>query len=184
MVRRVLFALIVLVAIAGCAVSVGGDAEPRAYAKAVCSGLLTWRLGVTADSTKLSAALRSGASDVAAVKGRYTRFFAAAVRRTDRLVATVKEAGAPKVDNGLGYARDLTAALTATRKGLVDAQTRFARLPTGELTSYSAGAAKVRDSLGTVFTEVAGSLDRLGSTYTDSGLDGAFRDEPDCRSLR
>jgi hypothetical protein len=183
MTRRVVFVAIVLAAIAGCGVSEGGDVEPEAYAKAVCSGLLTWRTGVTADSTQLSNALKAGGSDVATVKARYATFFSGAVKRTDLLVRTVGDAGAPEVDNGLGYARDLQAALAQTRKGLADAQTRFARLPTTDLRSYAAGAAKVRDSLGTVFTEVGSSLDRLGSTYTDDGLNKAFADDPDCRSL-
>src|SRR5215212_8503748 len=109
MTRRVLFVAIVLAAVAGCGVSDGGDIEPRAYAKSVCSGLLTWRTGVTADSTRLSSGLKSGGSDVATVKARYTTFFSAAVTRTDQLVRTVGDAGAPKVDNGIGYARDLKA---------------------------------------------------------------------------
>ena len=183
MTRRVLFVVIVLLAVAGCGVSDGGDREPRAYARSVCSALLVWRLGVTADSTRLSNALSAGAIDVATVKARYTTFFAGTVRRTDQLIAAVKAAGVPRADHGVGYARDLAAALAQARKGLADARTRFARLPAGDLKSYAAGAAKVRDSLGTVFTEVERSLDRLGSTYTASDLNGAFRDEPDCRSL-
>lgn len=182
MTGRVLFVAIVLLAVAGCGVSEGGDVEPKAYARTVCSGLLAWRLGVTADSAALSDALKSSA-DVATVKARYTTFFSGAVRRTDQLVRAVAGAGAPEVDNGLGYARDLNAALVKTRKGLADAQVRFSRLLTTDLRSYASGAAKIRDSLGTVFTDVGSSLDRLGSTYTDSDLNKAFGDEPDCRSL-
>lgn len=185
MTRRVPLVALVAFAVlaAGCGVSDGGDAEPRAYAKAVCSGLLTWRTGVAADSAALTAALAARVSDVPTVKARYTRFFAGTVRRTDELVSTVQQAGAPKVDDGLGYARDLSAALGRTRRGLDEAQRRFARLPTGDLRSYAAGAAKIRDSLGTVFTDVGASLDRLGATYTDPDLDEAFGAEPDCRSL-
>jgi hypothetical protein len=175
---------ILLAAVAGCGgVENGGDVEPKAYAKAVCSGLVSWRSGVSGDSTKLSDALRSGASDVTTVKSRYTAFFAGTTRRTDQLIRVVNAAGAPKVDNGVGYAKDLSAALARTRKGLADAQTQFARLPTGDLRSYATGAAKVRDSLGKVFTEVGTSLDRLGASYAGTDLADAFRDEPDCQSL-
>ena len=174
---------IVLATVAGCGVENGGDAEPKAYAKAVCSGLVAWRTGITADSAKLSGALSSGASDVATVKRRYADCFAGTTRRTDDLSRAVGAAGAPKVDNGVGYARDLAAALTQVRKGLADAQARFAKLPTGDLRSYAAGAAKIRDSLGTVFTDAGTSIDRLGAAYPDSHLADAFRDEPDCQRL-
>lgn len=182
--RRVLLVAIVLTATVACGgPENGGSADPKAYAKAVCSGLSTWQQGVTSDSTTLSSALRSATSDVATVRRRYTDFYAGTTRRTDELIRVVRAAGAPEVDNGLGYARDLTAALTQARKGLADAQTRFARLPASDLRSYAAGAAKVRDSLGTVFTDVGTSLDRLGTSYTDSDLVEAFRDEPDCQRL-
>lgn len=185
MTRRV--PLVVLVAFAllaaGCGVKDGGDVEVGDYAKAVCSGLLGWRTGVTADSTALSSALQARPADVVTVKARYSRFFAATVRRTDELLGAVSKAGAPKVDNGLGYARDLSAALARTRQGLAGAQSRFARLPTGDLRSYAAGAARIRASLGTVFTEVGASLDRLAATYTDSDLNEAFGNQPDCQRL-
>lgn len=180
----VAFAVIAVVVLAaGCGPSEAGQADPRAYARSVCSGLLTWSRGVTADSAEPSRALQAGGGDVATVRARYTRFFARAVRRTDELVRAVGRAGAPKVDNGLAYARDLTSALTSIRKGLADAEARFAALPTGDLRSYAAGAGRIRDSLRTSFTGVGATLDRLGSTYTDPDLNDAFRDEPDCRRL-
>jgi hypothetical protein len=182
--RRVLLVAIVLLAAVACGgPENGGTTDPKQYAKSVCSGLLAWRQGVTSDSTKLSGALQSGASDVATVRKRYTDFYAGTTRRTDDLLRVVSAAGAPKVDNGLGYARDLSAALGQARKGLADARTRFAKLPASDLKSYAAGAAKVRDSLGTVFTDAGASLDRLGTSYTDSDLVQAFRDEPDCQRL-
>lgn len=165
-----------------CGPTDAGEAEPAAYAQAVCSGLSSWQQGIAGDSAELTRSLQA-ATAVPAVRARYTGFYAATVRRTDALLGTVRQAGAPAADHGLGYARDLTAALVRTRAGLADAQARFAALPTGDLRSYAAGAATVRDSLGTLFTEVGGTLDRLGGTYTDSSLNSAFRDEPACQRL-
>jgi len=118
---------------------------------------------------------------VATVQIWYTRFFSGAVRRTDELLRTVREAGAPDADQGLGYARDLTAALERTRAGLAGAQKTFGALPSDDLTAYAAGARGVRDSVGTLFSQVGGTLDQLGGTYTNSGLNGAFRDDPACQ---
>jgi hypothetical protein len=181
--RPIAAAVAVLAVLAtGCGAKDAGDVEPVAYAQSVCSGLVGWRDGVAGDSTQLTQSL-NGANDVATVRSRYARFFSATVRRTDQLIGTVKTAGAPKADNGLGYSRDLTAALQRTRTGLAAAQKSFAALPTGNLAGYAAGARTIRDSLGTLFTQVGGTLDALGRTYTDSGLNRAFRDDPACQRL-
>jgi hypothetical protein len=168
---------------AGCGPTNGGQTPAEEYAKAVCVGLLTWRQGVTNDSAELSRQLQAGAADVGAVKAKYTAFFRGVVRRTEALLTAVDRAGAPKVDDGTPYARDLRAALETTRAGLVRAQRRFAALPTNNLRSYAAGAAKIRDDLGAIFIDVGAALDRLGKTYPDKGLNEAFEDEPDCQSL-
>ncbi len=41
----------------------------------------------------------------------------------------------------------------------------------------------MRDSLGTLSAQVGATLDELAGTYTDSGLNRAFRDEPACQRL-
>jgi hypothetical protein len=180
--RPIAAALAAAVLLTACGDEEAGDVEPARYARAVCSGLVAWEDGVAADSAQLGRSL-DGLTDAATVRSRYTRFFTATVRRTDRLLGTVESAGAPNADHGLGYSRDLTAALQRTRTGLAGAQKTFAALPTGDRTAYAAGARKIRDSLGTLFTQVGATLDQLGSTYTDSGLNRAFRDEPACQRL-
>jgi hypothetical protein len=169
--------------VSACGPSNGGDVSAEDYAKSVCAGLLSWRQGVAGDSARLSRDLQAGAADVATVKAKYTAFFQGAVRRTDTLLTAVGKAGAPKVDNGTSYARDLQAALAQTRTGLASAQRRFAALPVDNLRSYAAGAAKIRDELGTVFLGVGTALDQLGKTYPDKGLNKAFENDGDCKSL-
>jgi hypothetical protein len=182
-VLRPIAAFAVLAALlSACGAKDAGIVEPAAYAQTVCSGLIGWRDGVAADSAELTHSL-DGANDVATVRARYARFFTATVRRTDQLLGSVKSAGAPKADRGQGYPRDLAAALERTRTGLSAAQRSFAALPTGNLTAYAAGARKVRDSLGALFTQVGTTLDDLGRTYTDSGLNRAFRADPACQRL-
>lgn len=170
------------VLVTACGATDAGKAEPAAYAKSVCAGLVGWRDGVAADSAALSHSLET-AADVATVRSRYATFFTAAVRRTDQLIGTVKSSGAPKADHGLGFSRDLTAALQKARSGLASAQKSFAGLPTGDLAAYATGARKIRDSLGTVFGQVGTSLDQLDGTYTDSDLNRAFRTDPACQRL-
>ena len=179
---RPILALVLLLLLSGCGAENAGDVEPERYAQQVCTGLVGWRDGIAGDSAQLTGSLR-GAADVTTVRARYARFFSGAVRRTDELAGTVRGAGAPDADQGLGYARDLTAALDRTRAGLAEAQKTFGALPTDDLSAYAAGARRVRDSLGALFAQVGGTLDKLGSTYTDSTLNGAFRDEPACQRL-
>jgi hypothetical protein len=183
--RRVPIVLIafLLAALAACGPSNGGAVDSGDYANAVCGSLLSWRQGVTTDSTKLSADLQARSGDIATVKAKYTAFYRSIVARTDTLVAAVRKAGAPKVDNGSSYARDLLAALNQTRSGLATAQRRFAALPTTDLRSYAAGAGKIRDDLGKVFLGVGDSLDTLGRTYPDKGLNQAFERSSDCQNL-
>lgn len=129
MLRSIAAVLAAAVPATACGAADAGEVEPERYATSVCSRLATWRDGILADSAGLTGSLGK-ASDVATVRAHYTRFFSGTVRRTDQLLGAVRDAGAPKADHGLGYARDLAA-----------------------------------------------------GTYTDSGLNRAFRDEPACQRL-
>jgi hypothetical protein len=175
--------LVLLTCLTACGPSNGGDVAAGDYARTVCAGLLSWRQGVNNDSGQLSRALQAGAADVNTVKAKYTAFFRGVVRRTDTLLAAIDRAGAPKVDNGVPYARDLRTALAQARAGLATAQRRFAGLPTHNLRSYASGAAKARDELGSIFVGVGAALERLGQTYPDKGLNKAFDEQPSCKSL-
>lgn len=182
MLRPVAAVLAAAVLVTACGPENAGDTAPEQYARSVCAGLAGWRDGVAADSAGLTRSL-SGAAGVAAVRAPYSRFFSAAVRRTDRLIGAVDSAGAPKVDNGRGYSHDLISALRRARTGLAAAQKSFAALPTADLAGYSAGARRIRDSLGGVFGQVGTALDQLGRTYTDDDLNRAFGNEPACQRL-
>jgi hypothetical protein len=180
--RPIAAALAAVVLLCACGAKDAGDTKPAQYAQSVCSGLAGWRDGVAADSAELTRSL-GAAADVTTVRARYTRFFSATVRRTDQLISTVSAAGAPDVDHGNGYSRDLTSALRQARTGLATAQRSFGALPATDLAAYAAGARKIRDSLGAVFGQVGTTLDHLGSTYTDDDLNRAFTTQPACQRL-
>jgi hypothetical protein len=180
--RPIAAGLVAVVLLTACGPEDAGDTEPADFARSVCAGLTSWRDGVATDSAELTRSL-GGANDVASVRARYAHFFTSTVRRTDQLIHTVDTAGAPKVDHGRGYSRDLTAALESARSGLATAQKSFAALPTSDLAGYAAGARKIRDSLGGVFTQVGMTLDELGRTYTSADLNRAFGDQPACQRL-
>jgi hypothetical protein len=180
--RPIAAALAAAVLLTACGAEDAGDTKPAQYAHSICAGLTGWRDGVAADSAELTRSL-DDAADVATVRSRYTRFFSATVRRTDQLISTISAAGAPDVEHGNGYSRDLTSALHQARTGLATAQRSFGVLPATDLAGYAAGARKVRDSLGAVFGQVGTTLDHLGSTYTDGDLNRAFSAEPACQRL-
>jgi hypothetical protein len=180
--RPIAAGLVAVVLLTACGPEDAGDTEPADFARSVCAGLTSWRDGVSTDSAELTRSL-GGANDVATVRSRYGRFFSSSVQRTDRLIRAVDAAGMPKVDHGRGYSRDLAAAVESARSGLAAAQKSFAALPTGDLAGYAAGARRVRDSLGGVFTQVGTTLDQLGRTYTSADLNRAFGDEPACQRL-
>lgn len=182
MFRPIAVGVAAVVLLTACGPEDAGATEPAQYARSVCTGLSSWRDGVAADSAELTRSL-SGAADVTTVRSRYGRFFTATVHRTDLLIHAVGSAGAPKVDRGRGYTRDLTAALQRARSGLATAQKSLVALPAGDLGRYAAGARKIRDSLGGVFTQIGTALDQLGQTYTSADLNRAFGDEPACQRL-
>ena len=182
MFRPIAAGVVAVVLLTACAPEDAGDTEPADFARSVCAGLTSWRDGVATESAELTRSL-DGANDVATVRSRYGHFFTSTVRRTDQLIHAVDTAGAPKVDHGRGYSRDLTAALKSARSGLASAQKSFAALPTSDLAGYAAGARRIRDALGGVFTQVGTTLDELGQTYTSGDLNRAFGDEPACQRL-
>jgi hypothetical protein len=116
------------------------------------------------------------------VKARHTTFFHRVVGRTDALLTGIEDAGAPRVDDGVDYGRDLHTERMQTRTGLADVRARFAASPTGGLQGYATGSAKIRDHLGRVFAGVDAALDRFGLTYPDNSLNRAFDRQPDCNS--
>ena len=182
MFRPIAAGAVAVVLLTACGPDDAGDAQPADFARSVCAGLTSWRDGVGTDSSELTRSL-GRANDVATVRSRYGLFFTSTVRRTDQLIHTVDTAGAPKVDHGRGYSRDLTAALESARSGLAAAQKSFAALPTSDLAGYAAGARRIRDSLGGVFMQVGTTMDELGQTYTSADLNRAFGDEPACQRL-
>ena len=182
MFRPIAAGVVAVVLLTACAPEDAGDTEPADFARSVCAGLTSWRDGVATESAELTRSL-DGANDVATVRSRYGHFFTSTVRRTDQLIHAVDTAGAPKVDHGRGYSRDLTAALESARSGLASARKSFAALPTSDLAGYAAGARRIRDALGGVFTQVGTTLDELGQTYTSGDLNRAFGDEPACQRL-
>ncbi|HVE29427.1 MAG TPA: hypothetical protein VNC80_05135 [Mycobacteriales bacterium] len=182
MFRPIAAGIAAVVLLTACGPDDAGDTEPADFARSVCAGLTSWRDGVATESAELTRSL-DGANDVATVRSRYGHFFTSTVRRTDQLIHAVDTAGAPKVDHGRGYSRDLTAALESARSGLASARKSFAALPTSDLTGYAAGARRIRDALGGVFTQVGTTLDELGQTYTSGDLNRAFGDEPACQRL-
>jgi len=180
--RPIAAGLAAVVLLTACGPDDAGDTKPADFARSVCAGLTNWRDGVAADSAELGRGL-GAAGDVAAVRSRYGQFFTSTVRRADQLLHTVNAAGSPKVDHGRGYSHDLVTALESARSGLAAAQKSFAALPAGDLAAYAAGARRIRDSLGGVFTRVGTTLDQLGRTYTSANLNRAFGDEPACQRL-
>lgn len=180
-IRRIVPLVAVLALTVGCGPENAGEAEPVAYAKDVCAALATWQRGVTSDSQRLSKALQARGADLATVKARYTDFFASAVRRTNALLATVTEAGAPKVDDGVDFAEELDGTLTEAKRALAAAQRRFAGLRSDNLAAYARGAERILDDLGTVLLGLGQSLDRINRSHSAEALEEAFTEERACR---
>ena len=171
---------------AGCG---GGDdggsaagADPEQYAADVCGAISDWQKELQTSATTMQSKLGT-ASTPEDVKTELVSFMEGATESTDDMLAKVKEAGPPDIEDGEALQRDL-------EKGLGDAQTAFAaardkakELPTGDRAAFQREAQALGTTLNEEGAKIGQTFNGLSTKYDSQELNEAFEKEPSCRNL-
>jgi hypothetical protein len=159
-----------------------GGAAPEQYAADVCGAISDWQKELQTSATTMQSKLGTG-STPADVKTELVTFMEGATKSTDDMLAKVKEAGPPDVEDGEALQRDL-------EKGLTDAQAAFAQardeaktLPTDNPATFQSEAQKLGTTLNEEGTKIGQTFNGLSTKYDSKELNEAFDKEPSCRSL-
>ena len=160
----------------------GGGADPEQYASDVCGAIASWQKELQTSVTTMSSKL-TATSTPADVKTQLVAFMEEATKSTDTMLAKVKEAGPPDVENGEALQRDL-------EKGLTDAQTAFAQarddakeLPTGDRAAFQREAQALSTTLNEQGAAIGQTFNGLSTKYDSNELNEAFDKEPTCNNL-
>jgi hypothetical protein len=170
----------------------GGDdggsasgADPGQYAADVCGAIANWQNELQTSATAMQSKLSGGGGQPtpADVKTELVAFMEGATKSTDDMLAEVKEAGPPAVEDGEALQRDL-------EKGLGEAQAAFARardqakeLPTDDQAAFQREGAEIQSTLSEEGTKIGQTFNGLSTKYDSKELNEAFDKEPSCRSL-
>jgi hypothetical protein len=187
--RAPLAGLATLIAVAALAASGcggGGDGAegtpPDQYAAAVCGAITSWQNelqeNVSAMSSKLSAS-----STPEEVKTQLVAFMETATASTDQMLAKVKAAGPPAVEDGAALQRDLQAGLDDAKTAFEQARDRAKSLPTGDQAAFQREAQALGTTLNEQGTAIGQAFTSLSTKYDSNELNAAFDKDPACKSL-
>lgn len=177
------FALAVLIA-SGCG---GGDdsvegAPPDQFAADVCGAISSWQNEIQAEVSAMSAEL-SATSTPAEIKEQLVDFMESATKATDQMLAKVKEAGPPAVEDGEALQRDLEAGLERAQTAFSQARDRAKSLPTGDRAAFQREASALGTTLNEQGTAIGQTFNGLSDKYDSNELNTAFDNDPACRNL-
>jgi len=149
-----------LALLAGCGGGGGGGSgtvSVDTYANDVCTALTTWQRSITDASTNL-AQKTSQENSLPKVKTLFVTFFDGAIGQTDTMLAAVKDAGVPDLDNGDEVVKAMDGEIGVFRPILVEARTKARNLNTTDESLFAPQA----QALGTRFLT---ELNRLPTLF-------------------
>jgi hypothetical protein len=176
--------LLAAVLVAGCG---GGDesasgADPEQYAADVCGAISAWQRELQTSASTMSSKL-SAASTPAQVKTELVAFMEGATKSTDDMLAKVKEAGPPAVEDGEALQRDLEQGLGDAQEAFAEARDRARELPTDDRAAFQRDAQALGTTLNEQGTKIGQTFNGLSEKYDSEDLNQAFEDEPACQAL-
>jgi hypothetical protein len=186
--RSPLAGLVALFAVAALAASGcgGGDgaagADPDQYAAAVCGAISSWQNELQSNVSTMTSKL-SATSTPAEVKTQLVAFMESATESTDEMLAKVKEAGPPAVEDGEALQRDLESGLSKAQTAFSQARDRAKSLPTDDRATFQREAQALGTTLNEQGTAIGQTFTSLSTKYDSNELNAAFDKDPACRNL-
>jgi hypothetical protein len=186
-VAPVRFPLAVLVtAFALAASGCGGDgdgndvegASPDQWSGDICTAVSDW----ARDLQTRAAQPPTNARTVADVRAQLVKFISDVVSRTDQMLADIKAAGQPSVEDGDKIARDLLTRLQSLRMTLVRARRTVQRLP-DDPSKFGPAAQDLGTSIQKAGGDIGDQIDQLDEKYDAEEVSKAFNENPDCKDF-
>lgn len=182
--RLPLAVLVIALALAasGCGGDGGGNkvegASPDQWSGDICTAVADW----ARDLQTRAAQPPTNARTVADIRAQLVEFISDVVSRTDEMLADVKAAGRPSVEDGDKIARDLLARLQSLRTTLVRARRAVQRLP-DDPSKFGPAAQDLGTSIQKAGGDIGDQIDQLDEKYDAEELSKAFNDNPRCSDL-
>ena len=181
------FSLAVLVSVLALAASAcggggGGNevegASPDQWSGDICTAVADWARDLQTRAGQPPKSTRT----VADIRAQLVDFISDVVTRTDTMLADIRAAGQPSVENGDKIARDLLARLQSLRTTLVKARQTVQRLP-ADPSKFGPAAQDLGASIQKAGADIGDQIDQLDEKYDAEELSKSFNDNPRCSDL-
>jgi hypothetical protein len=183
-VRSLLAVLVTVLALAasGCGGDGGGNevegASTDQWSGDICTAVSEWARDLQTRAGQPPKNTRT----VADVRAQLVDFISDVVTRTDKMLADVRAAGQPSVDDGDKIARDLLARLQSLRTTLVQARRTVQGLP-DDPSKFGPAAQDLGASIQKAGADIGDQIDQLDEKYNADELSKSFNDNPRCSDL-
>jgi hypothetical protein len=185
-VRTVVALAVAIFALAAASACGGGSesasgASPEEWSADVCGALSDWVADLNQRADEMQQATADSGS-IPDARDRIVEFLDTTVTRTDAMLQTVEDAGAPAVDDGEAIARDLREELAKIKPVFEDARESAEALP-DDPEAFVDAAQDLGSALAAGGGEVGGRLEATQEKYDSPELEKAFNEEPACQTL-
>ena len=159
----------------------GGSADAvsaEQWVGSVCGAITTWQTSITSDLPTFS-----DPSDVESVIQSLSDYLGGVITATNTMIADVKDAGVPDVDQGEAIANDFAAALQPVADSFAQAQADVDALSGGDPAAAVTELQSIGTEIQNAATQAGAAFDELASKYPDAGFDEAAANAPECASI-
>ncbi len=177
-VRRTLLlaSLVITLAISACGGSSSSGVSAESYVKNVCTAVRNWATDIAARSNALNvASIKNASQGKTAIQG----FFTAAVSDTTTVVAKLKSAGTPNVNNGKKISSALVSSFGQIQSALTTGESQANALPTTNPLAFKTAGQALANTVRSSLANIGSSLNGLKSPQ----LQTAAKKEPACSTV-
>jgi len=153
--------------------------KPAKFAASVCTSLGDWVTKIEAAAEKASA---TPPTTPAAGKKALVKLVGSAIGATKTLVAKLKKAGTPAVEDGALVASTVTQQFKAVQSALTSARVTLKQIPADDPVAFVAQSRTAQDAIESGLEGVSGALD-AASNLDVAPLAEAFNAESSCAAL-
>ncbi len=153
-------------------------ASPDQWSGDICSAVSDWARDLQTRAGEPPKSTRT----VADIRAQLVDFISDVVTRTDEMLADVRAAGQPSVEDGDKIARDLLARLQSLRTTLVRARGTVQQLP-DDPSKFGPAAQDLGASIQKAGSDIGDQIDQLDEKYDAEDLSKSFNDNPRCSDL-